>query len=766
VGKHGLRRGLLGLGTVLLAAACGGGGGGGSVPTGSPASVAGIVVVHDDVARRDPAALGAAPTEFAGEATSGAAALAHADWMVTDARFAGTTADDGTFTIEGLAPGRHVLDVTRTLAGDLVAASLPFGVGDDGSATVVGELAWGSARVRSTYEHDGRATEQIVGPSGVSVVVEDGRIVELGDGVRLLRDTDRDGRFDSCEVVTEVGTCIVAQIGALLTAIPETIRVGTSSYLQAILTLDDGSALDVTGVAAWRSSDESIATIDAFGRLTARAAGDAEIQTRIGDLGSLLTTLHVVARGALVQIQVQNASCYYPYGVGEGDQGPRPGPLPQPSDGGIWAPTCRQVIEIGGQIAFLAIGEYADGDFQDLTQDVTWTLDPAVIGDVARGVFTGRAAGAGTLTASLDDVSSESTDVRVVTEPTLVAINVYTSDGGLLPPVPGPVDDAGNGPATPADALPCPGCGGGFQLTVLLGDTLPLEANGEYDTGAYRELSDQVTWHSSNTSVVSVGAAGRLTAIAAGDANVTASLGDITSAPARIHVVENATLQYLWLHQAGDRVLARNDQRFFTATGTYDIGFGRDVTADATWHTSDASVARFDEPGVVAGVAAGTVEVWAELDGIESTPVSLEVFETSELDYCDPANVNRGTWSDGFNRVLLESDCATYTQPGVAALRFTVTESSSPGGIFDPCLDLYVFQGDRKVRTIREEGCGEPFAPNPTGGVNDEILKYQVRAFWDLKDDAGASVAAGDYQIHGRFYLYYDPVVSLTVHVE
>jgi Cu+-exporting ATPase len=29
--------------------------------------------------------------------------------------------------------------------------------------------------------------------------------------------------------------------------------------------------------------------------------------------------------------------------------------------------------------------------------------------------------------------------------------------------------------------------------------------------------------------------------------------------------------------------------------------------------------------------------------------------------------VNRGTWSDYFNRVVLESDCATYTQPGVVA---------------------------------------------------------------------------------------------------
>ena len=117
-------------------------------------------------------------------------------------------------------------------------------------------------------------------------------------------------------------------------------------------------------------------------------------------------------------------------------------------------------------------------------------------------------------------------------------------------------------------------------------------------------------------------------------------------------------------------------------------------------------------------------------------------------------------------RVLLESDCATYSQPDVAALRFTVTEKTSPGGIFDPCLDLYVFQGDARVRTVREEGCGAPFLPSDSEGMADEILKYQVRAFWDLKDDAGSPVPPGTYQIDGRFYLYYDPVVSLTVTIE
>lgn len=760
---------LIWLSPLALLAACGGRGGGEVNVPGDPASVSGVILAYEDVALRDPDAVGTPPREWLGEdgadAGGGTAALAHADWTLAGENRSGVTAGDGTFAIAGLAPGRYELEVTRTLAGDLVATSLAFGVGDDGGATVRAEVAWGRSRASSTYLRDGRELEEIFVPSRAHVVLADGKIVELGDGIRVWEDVDADGDFDTCTVVHEAATCVVAQIGAILTQQPERLRVGQTAGAQAVLTLSDGSALDVTDVVEWRTSDPGVAIVDAFGRITARGTGSAEIQARLGDLGSLLTTLEVVERGALVRLQVQNASCYYPYGIGEDAEPLRPGTLPEPSDQGIWAPTCRQVVEIGGSMSFFAIGELEGGDIQDLTSEVVWSVEPAEIGAVNDGLFTADAIGTGTIVARLDGVASAPTEVRVVSEPSLVAISIYAEDGGIGLPV--PVDGGGvTDPSSPAsDVAPCPGCGA-FQLTVLRGDDVPLRANGEYDTGIWRDLTGEVAWASTVATVATVASDGSLTAHAAGDTAVTASAGGVTSAPAQIRVVADATLQHLWIFQPDERVVARGDQRFFTATGSYDVGFSRDVTGEVEWRSSDPAVATVDAAGVLTGVGAGDVEVWAEADGVASDRVRLEVFETSELAYCDPANVNRGTWTDGFNRVLLESDCATYAHPDVAALRFTVTEKTSPGGIFDPCLDLYVFQGDTRVRTIREEGCGDPFLPRDAAGLEDEILKYQVRAFWDLKDDRGEPVPAGQYQIHGRFYLYYDPVVSLTVTIQ
>jgi hypothetical protein len=317
----------------------------------------------------------------------------------------------------------------------------------------------------------------------------------------------------------------------------------------------------------------------------------------------------------------------------------------------------------------------------------------------------------------------------------------------------------------PGDAAPCFECG--YFLTLLQGDTVQFSATAHYDTGEWEDVTARVTWRTSDAAVMAIAAAGKGTATGPGDAAIDATLDDVTSAPLSLRVVDHATLQNLTIYMDGaDRVIGVGAQAAFHAVGFYDVGFDRSVSDQVTWHSSDESVGGFDATGVFTGRAAGNVTVWAALDGVESPRLPLEVFATSELGYCDPEHVNRGVWSDDFNRVTLESDCATYTTPDVVELRFSVTETQRPGGIFDPCLDLYAYQGDRLVRTIREEGCGDPFLAPAAPGRDEAEVRYQLKAFWDLKDGAGATVPAGEYEIRGRFYLYYDPVVTIRVTVE
>jgi Bacterial Ig-like domain (group 2) len=836
-----------------FAAACGDSNGGSSQPTpqatntSAPAAtatpthqagnVSGLLVLNRSVSAGTSDALGAPPQQWMESKDSGSfdRSLAAANWSIDGGAVSqGVSGPDGRFTTSGLSPGPHTLQVTKTLGGDLASVSVPFTVGDDGSADLVIEVAWGSAKSTNTYIENGAQIREVDAPNGSWAKSVDGRVAAIGDPSRTLVDPQGDGTFvmapcagpstcdEACQVTIHKAApppaappcnpdhscsapgdvcfavfscpgcndspaliclpqCIDLQISAISISGPSQLIVGQSGSVTATALLSDGGTFDVTFLVDWTSSDLTTATVDSWGTVSAVKVGSTSISATLGTLTSAPWPIEVTARPPLRKIDVQNVSCVFPMGASGGKDGSLPpAAVPAPRSDVLPVPDCSQVLQIGATIQFRAIGEFDNGYYQDITDEVQWQVAPPEVGSVAAGLFTAQQAGTTALTATLDGVVSDGTKIRVVTQPTVIALSIYADNGGfaVIQGIAKPAPVTGGMPCLtvgPAEAAPCccPGplagdsaapCRCNYAITVLRGDQLKFHATAQYDTGAWQDVTSQVTWRSSDASVAAIDAGGVMTAVQGGDASIDAVFENVTSDPVSVRVVNEATLLSLYIYQEGnERVVAKGAQLFFHATGYYDVGISRDATTEAVWHSSDEAVGGFDSPGVFTGRSAGTVQVWAELDGQKSSPASLEVFETSELAYCDPNNINRAVWSDDFNRVTLESDCAFYNEPGVATLRYSVTEIQPHGGIFNPCLDLYVFAGKTKVRTIREQGCGAPFlagAPAP-----DEALKYQLRAFWDLKDETGAPVPPGTYTIYGRFYLYYDPVVSLDVTV-
>lgn len=562
---------------------------------------------------------------------------------------------------------------------------------------------------------------------------------------------------DNCEASACIDPCVAGEPIDLVgvTAVgPDRLVVGQRGDARASAQLSDGTAVDVTWLATWSSSQGATATVDPWGRIAPQAVGATDIRASLAGTVGTPFALAVVERPTLQQIFVENLNCQlYAY---PDDPAGEPRPLP-PVDAFLPPPYCQQVLRIGGTLQFRALGQFDTGYFEDITDEVTWSVDPSAVGGVERGLFTAAAAGTATVTATLGAISGTAPVVTVVERASIVALTVYPGAYAYRY-----VD---GGPVGPDGAAPCFECG--YSLTLLAGDAVQFFATAHYDTGEWEDVSQRVAWHSSDAAVMAIDGSGNGTAAGAGEATVDATLDGVSSAPLALRVVAQATLQNLTIYMDGaDRVIAVGAQAVFHAVGFYDVGFDRSVSDRVVWHSSDESVGGFDAAGVFTGRAAGDVTVWAELDGVRSQTLPLEVFASSELAYCDPEHVNRGTWSDDFNRVTLESDCATYTAPAVAELRFSVTETQRPGGIFDPCLDLYAYQGDRLVRTIREEGCGDPFLAPGAPERDEAALRYQLKAFWDLKDGNGQTVPAGEYEIRGRFYLYYDPVVSIRVVVQ
>lgn len=552
--------------------------------------------------------------------------------------------------------------------------------------------------------------------------------------------------------------CDPVEITKLSVEGPVQIVQGRRSTVRATAELSDGSTLDLTSVVSWSSSDETIAVVGAWGEVRAVGIGSTQITARLGQIESAPFTITVVERAALSRIWIQNAGCY----CGPVIRNALHGDLLPPcyftatSDALAYLPPwqCRQTVLPGATIQFLALAQFADDSVQDITAEASWYIEPAQVGTLARGLFTARIAGSARIIASIGNVLSDPAEVRVVDEATVETLSIHPGNWAY---------DSIRGGAISADASPpCFDCG--VAMTVLRGDTLSFQATAHYDTGEWRDVTKQVTWRTSNASVATIDREGQMSALQAGAATIDATLANISSNTVNVGVVDEATVVGLHVYPEGtDRVVAKGDARFFRANAFYDVGFARDVTRTAEWHSSDDTIGSFTAPGVFTGKRAGRVDVWAEVGGQVSSSITLEVFELSELAYCDAGNINRNTWSDTFNRVVLESDCGTYEAGGLVTLRYTVTETVPHGGIFDPCLDLYVYAGERRIRTIREQGCGEPFLPNAAPGRDEAAVKYQLRAFWDLKDENGVAVPPGRYTIYGRFYLYYDPVVHIDV---
>ena len=69
----------------------------------------------------------------------------------------------------------------------------------------------------------------------------------------------------------------------------------------------------------------------------------------------------------------------------------------------------------------------------------------------------------------------------------------------------------------------------------------------------------------------------------------------------------------------------------FTATATYPNGTTADISTQTVWRSSETSIATIDSYGSAKGLAIGTTNITATLDGITSPPVTLSVIALSSI---------------------------------------------------------------------------------------------------------------------------------------
>ena len=342
---------------------------------------------------------------------------------------------------------------------------------------------------------------------------------------------------------------------AILPANP-TIANNTPSTLSAIGTFSDGSTRDVTSIATWVSSDDTVASNfgvlpNVFSAATTSAPATATITASFGTLSTqTASTMLSVSDATLQSIAVS------------------------PSNASI-AP--------GTKLTYSAVGTFSDGSTQDLTSIVRWSvLGGSGAASVSKGVVKGTTAGSITVTAaSLANLGSLSgSAAAAITSATLQSIAV-----------------------NPATAFITPG------------GNLTYSAIGTFSDGSTQDLSALTSWSSSAvTATVSAGVA---TGQGVGAGAITAKLGQI-SGTASLLVVSPAQISLAVTPATASVAAGATTQ--LKATATYVDGATQDFTTLVNWSSSNAAMATVGyQTGLISGLASGTSTITATLGSVTST---------------------------------------------------------------------------------------------------------------------------------------------------
>jgi urocanate hydratase len=390
------------------------------------------------------------------------------------------------------------------------------------------------------------------------------------------------------------------------------IAAGLSEQFTATGTYTDNSTQNLTTQVTWASSNTSVSTISnaggSQGLASAAAAGSTTISATSGAISG--NTTLTVTSASLVSITVTPAN---------------------------------PIIADGLREQFTAIGTYTDNSTQNITTQVNWSssnTNVASVGGSSQGLAAAANAGSTTISATSGSISGSTS--LTVTSATLVSIAVT--------------------PATP---------------NIAEGLSEQFTATGTYSDNSTQNLTTQVTWVSSNTSISTIsnaaGSQGLASSAAAGSTTISATSGAISGSTTL--TVTSATLVSIAITPANPSIAMGLTEQF-TAIGTYTDNSTQNLTTQVTWASSNTSVSTISNAagsqGLASSTAAGSTTISATIGSISGS-TSLRVTSASLVSIAvTPANPNIA------KRLTAQfTATGTYTDNSIQNLTTQVTWASS-----------------------------------------------------------------------------------------
>ena len=246
-------------------------------------------------------------------------------------------------------------------------------------------------------------------------------------------------------------------------------------------------------------------------------------------------------------------------------------------------PSPTGTVVRGQTLQFRARGTFSDQSVQDPLPSVTWKSDrPAVLSINIAGLATGNSAGTAAVTATRDGIASAATNVTVRPPAPSVATPLYA---GLTA-----VSGAGDAGASVQV----------FVNGIARGAPVAVGSTGQWTSDGLAALAanDLVTAQQTVNGIVS-------------DLSPAASVGP-------------ALLTHIDINPAPVASVIRGRTLPFSAQGIFSDGSAQPLS-NVTWSSTSPNVATIDATGLATGKGAGTTQIQASRDGIDSASTTLTV---------------------------------------------------------------------------------------------------------------------------------------------
>jgi hypothetical protein len=241
---------------------------------------------------------------------------------------------------------------------------------------------------------------------------------------------------------------------------------------------------------------------------------------------------------------------------------------------------------------------------------------------------------------------------------------------------------------------------------IEVGQYLQFTAIGTFDDDTTADITENVSWESSDTTVANINSAGLAKGVSEGTTNITASMDEVTSEAAALTVTAaTVTLETIIIEPPTAEIAVGAVQQF-NATGIYSDDTTADLTSDVKWSSTDDAIATIDYAGLATGWADGTAEIIATFEGITIDPATLVVSTAPAPDasylQVGKSRVTTARWTEvtldhdyGDNMVVVctpnyeHDDFGSVTMPVVAHVRnaagssFDLKLVQAVGGAFE-----------------------------------------------------------------------------------